>query len=122
MTTTLIGKPMMWTTTVYGKIAVHVTGISPNGRVAILTIDGGEASTPAQRFPELSDGIGFAILGDLTRRTRTLKATGPKGNAVRELAIQAGLVSTEGASPKLAATLRRGKRRAQELNNGEVTF
>jgi hypothetical protein len=90
----LIGKPMIWRTTVYGEVAVHVQKISPNGRVAVLTIDGGEASTPAQRFPELSDGIGFAILGDLSKRParRPLKRAGQPSNAIRDLAEEAGLV------------------------------
>lgn len=66
----LIGKPMLWNTEVYGTVAVHVKGISPNGRVAVLTIDGGESSRQAQTFPELSDGIGYAILGDLAKRPR----------------------------------------------------
>lgn len=80
----LIGKPMLWNTPVYGTVAVHIKGISPNGRVAVLTIDGGEAATPAQRFPELSDGIGFAILGDLSKRPATRKPRGRAGEIRRQ--------------------------------------
>jgi len=63
-----IGKPYLWKSLSYGNVAVHFTGLSPNGKVANFTIDGGEASTPAQRFPELSDGIYFATAGQLVRR------------------------------------------------------
>ena len=75
-----IGAPMMWHSLNYGTVAVHVVGISPNGGVAQLSIDGGEAATPAQRFPELADGIGFAILGDLRKRPAT-RARKPRGKA-----------------------------------------
>jgi len=64
----LIGKPMLWRTATYGDIAVHVAKLSPNGVVANLTIDGGPGATPCQRFPELADGIGFAIVGQLHKR------------------------------------------------------
>lgn len=80
----LAGKPYLWKSAVYGEIAVHVKGFSPNGAVAILTIDGGEASTPAQRFPEWSDGIAYAALehGELVKRPsrRTPKKTAQKTN------------------------------------------
>lgn len=76
-TEAMIGKPFTWRTPLYGDIAVHVKGISPNGAVAVLTIDGGEDATPAHRFPELSDGIGYAVIasGDLHKRpaSRSLK-------------------------------------------------
>jgi hypothetical protein len=62
------GKPYMWKSEVYGTVAVHFTGYSPNGWIANFTIDGGEASTPAQRFPELSDGTYFALTGALSKR------------------------------------------------------
>lgn len=65
---TIIGKPFMWETAVYGRIAVHIDGLSPNGRVARVTIDGGADSTPANRFPELSDGIGHATESQLKLR------------------------------------------------------
>lgn len=74
----LIGKPMLWKTLNYGTVAVHVKRISPGGNVAVLTIDGGEASTPAQRFPELSDGIGFGIIGQLSKRPSTRAVRKPK--------------------------------------------
>jgi hypothetical protein len=72
----MAGKPFIWRTALYGDVAVHVSKFSPNGAVANLTIDGGEASTPAQRFPVLSDGIGFAVQGQLFKRpaTRARKA------------------------------------------------
>jgi hypothetical protein len=63
-----IGKPYLWKSLAYGNVAVHLTGCSPNGVVANFTIDGGEASTPAQRFPELSDGTYFALTGALNKR------------------------------------------------------
>lgn len=88
----LIGKPMLWKTLNYGTVAVHIVGISPNGRVAQLSIDGGEAATPAQRFPELSDGIGFAILGDLSKRVPPVRKPRKTANSVRGLAEAAGLV------------------------------
>lgn len=74
----LIGKPMQWNSEVYGTIAVHILGISPNGRVAKVSIDGGEASTPAQRFRELSDGEGFAILGELAKRPARVRSSRKK--------------------------------------------
>jgi len=71
----LIGKPMLWRTATYGDIAVHVTKLSPNEMVANLTIDGGLGATPCQRFPELSDGIGFATIAQLVKRpSRSRKA------------------------------------------------
>ena len=82
-----IGAPMMWHSLNYGTVAVHVVGISPNGAVAQLSIDGGEAATPAQRFPELADGIGFAILGDLRKRPRTVKPRGRAGEIRRQAEI-----------------------------------
>lgn len=74
----LIGKPMLWKTLNYGTIAVHVVGISPNGRVAKLTIDGGEAATPSQHFAELADGVAFGILGQLSKRPGTRKRPAAK--------------------------------------------
>jgi hypothetical protein len=70
----LIGKPMLWKTVNYGTVAVHIVSIAPStGRVAVVSIDGGEAATPAQHFPELADGIGFAILGQLSKRPATVR-------------------------------------------------
>lgn len=75
-----IGKPYIWQTGLYGKIAVHLAKFSPNGKVAVLSIDGGSDATPARSFPELSDGVAFAVIarGEIikrVRRTRTAKAT-----------------------------------------------
>lgn len=70
----MLDRPFTWRTLAYGDIAVHVTGISTNDAVAVITIDGGEASTPAQRFPELSDGVYFALPSQLHKRTRPAKA------------------------------------------------
>lgn len=114
---TLVGKPMLWKTQNYGTIAVHVTGLSPNGQVLNLTIDGGEASTPAQRFPELSDGIAFATVGQLSKRpaTRTKKAA-----PVRELAESAGIVPQRARKPRgRAGEIRRQAAMGQ---TGTVTF
>lgn len=84
--TALIGKPMLWNTATYGKVAVHVKGISANGRVAVLTIDGGEASKQAQMFPELSDGIGYAVLGNLSKRTPVARKPRGKAGMIRSQA------------------------------------
>lgn len=65
-----IGKPYIWRTLNYGDVAVHVAKFSPNGAVAVLSIDGGSDSTPANTFPELSDGIGYACLSALVKRPR----------------------------------------------------
>lgn len=74
LSTLKVGSPVTWRTTVYGDVAVHIDGFSPNGQVAILRIVGGEDSTPANRFPELSDGIGFATAEQLVKRTRQASA------------------------------------------------
>ena len=113
----LIGRPMLWQTEVYGSIAVHVTKISPNGRVAVLTIDGGEGSTPAQRFPELADGIGFAILGDLSQRPR--QASSRKVAAAVET-IEKGIPRKR--APRKAASLTPEFKLATLNTEKEVTF
>lgn len=64
------GKPYLWKSEVYGTVAVHFTGYSPNGKVANFTIDGGEASKQAQTFREMRDGCYFAMASELHRRTR----------------------------------------------------
>lgn len=107
----LIGKPMLWNTNVYGTVAVHIKSISPNGRVAVLTIDGGEASTPAQRFPELSDGIGFAILGDLSKRAPAVRKP-RKAQPIKALATAAGLLP---AAPVPNRTRRRSSETVTEV-------
>lgn len=82
-----IGKPYNWNSLAYGTVAVHVMGFSPNGAVALLAIDGGEDSTPAQTFPELSDGTGFAVLDVLAPRTRrTSRPVSDKPATVRKTA------------------------------------
>lgn len=73
------GKPYLWKTSAYGTVAVHFTGFSPNGQVANITIDGGEASKQAQQFPEMSDGIYFAMPGQLAKRPATVRK--PRGRA-----------------------------------------
>jgi len=74
-TSAMLGKPFMWQTVNYDTVAVHVVGISPNGLVASLTIDGGEDATPSQRHAELSDGTGFAVIGQLVKRPSTRPLT-----------------------------------------------
>lgn len=64
----MIGKPFTWRTSAYGDVAVHVKLFSPNRSVAVVTIDGGPDATPCNRFPELSDGTGFAVKGQLFKR------------------------------------------------------
>lgn len=86
----VIGKPYLWKTLRYGDVAVHVAGISPNGMVAMVTIDGGEASKQAQHFPELSDGVGHAVIEMLHKRPAAPRK--PRAVAVRKLAEDAGLV------------------------------
>lgn len=119
----LIGKPMLWKTQNYGTVAVHIAGINPNGRVAQLTIDGGEASTPAQRYPELADGIGYSILGNLSKRPRKVR------NTVRDVAGigKVAVVTTDPSSipadevPVPQTKLRTGPA-PQRSKRGEVTF
>lgn len=101
----LVGRPFIWRTVNYGDIAVHVEKFSPNGAVAVLRIVGGEDSTPAQRYPELSDGWGFAVDGQLFRRQR--------GTRVRN--TPTGEVPPDEAKLRTGPAPRRGKR-------GEVTF
>lgn len=60
----------------YGTVAVHVTGVSPNGAVLNLTIDGGPDSKQAQTFPELSDGVAHTVPEMLTKRPA--RKTAPK--------------------------------------------
>lgn len=68
-----VGKPYLWKSEVYGDTAVHITGFSPNEQVAIISIDGGEASKQAQHHAELSDGIYFVSIesGRLGKRAGT---------------------------------------------------
>lgn len=77
----LVGRPFIWRTVNYGDIAVHVEKFSPNGAVAVLRIVGGEDSTPAHRYPELSDGWGFAVAGQLFKRQRGTRVN----NTVRDV-------------------------------------
>lgn len=79
-TLAVVGKPYLWKSNVYGDVAVHITGFSPNENIALISIDGGEASTQAQRFPELSDGKYFVVLNSnrlvkRPTRSRTTKQT-----------------------------------------------
>jgi hypothetical protein len=74
------GKPYLWKSALFGEIAVHVKGFSPNGKVAVLTLDGGADAKQAKQFFALHDGIGFAVLarGELhtrPKRTNRAKAT-----------------------------------------------
>lgn len=105
----LIGKPMLWKTENYGSVAVHIAGISPNGMVATVTIVGGEASTPAQRFPELSDGIGFATFGQLSKRPGTRKKA---VNAAMEAAEEASNDRVWQAATKVVPAKRQPRGRA----------
>lgn len=89
---TMIGKPFLWTTNAYGTIAVHVTGFSPNGAVALFTIDGGEAATPAQRYAEMADGSYFGMPADLHKRPSTRKPR--DASAEKALAAAAGVINT----------------------------
>ncbi len=65
-----IGQPYILRSLRYGDTAVHLKGYSPNGKVAILSIDGGAASRQAQNFPELADGITHASIERLIKRPR----------------------------------------------------
>lgn len=111
----LAGKPYVWKSTVYGDIAVHVTGFSPNGAVAILSIDGGEASTPAQRFPEWADGIAYASLhyNELHKRPATRARKAPAGTRT---------LPTEKAATPVKPARKPRAQRTEASNNGEVTF
>lgn len=113
----LIGKPMLWKTVNYGTLAVHIKGISPNGRVAVLTIDLMQAGgiAPREMYPELDDGIGFAILGDLSKRPTAAAARKPRkaANPVQALATAAGLLP--------AAPVRKVRSRKAQPS-AEVTF
>lgn len=87
-----VGKPYLWKSKVYGDTAVHFTGLSPNGLVANFTIDGGEASKQAQNFPELSDGVYFALIGQLVKRPARVRkpkaAEHPQVTAARAQATE----------------------------------
>lgn len=88
MTTTLIGKPMLWNSLNYGTVAVHVAGMSLNGEVAVVSIDGSTSSTQCRMFAELADGIGFAILGQLSKRPSTRKPRIVAGTSKRQLVAE----------------------------------
>lgn len=118
----LIGKPMLWNTNVYGTVAVHIKSISPNGRVAVLTIDGGEASTPAQRFPELSDGIGFAILGDLSKRAPAVRKPRTRKAAPGMLPVLPTAEAVRNVPAKVAAGMVKPARTRKAQPSTEVRF
>jgi hypothetical protein len=106
----MIGRPFNWTTEAYGTIAVHVVGQSPNGAVALVTLDGGADSTPANRFPEMADGEYFAMPSALHKRppTRTAKVAPER--------------KPRGRAGEIRAQAEYGKRKLAEVKTGEVTF
>lgn len=107
----LKGKPYLWKSDVYGNIAVHVETFSPNGKVAVITIDGGEAATPAQRFPELSDGRYFTVLSDLHKRPSTrAPRKAPAGKNILPTAEQVRNLSSKEAV-ELTASLNKPARK-----------
>lgn len=78
-----VGKPYLWTTELYGKVAVHFLGYNPNGAVARLSIDGGADSTPANKYPALSDGIGYSVVErcEIEKRPTVRAPRGPRKNS-----------------------------------------
>lgn len=66
------GKPYLWKSGIYGDVAVHVVGFSPNGKVAKLSVDGGPDATPARNHLALKDGFGYCVIsrGELHKRPR----------------------------------------------------
>jgi hypothetical protein len=76
-TMAIVGKPYLWKSTIYGDTAVHIMGFNPHENVAIISIDGGEASKQAQRFPALADGKYFVALnsGRLVKHAPQVKNT-----------------------------------------------
>ena len=115
-----IGKPYLWKSLSYGNVAVHFTGFSPNGDVANFTIDGGEASTPAQRFPELSDGVYFAPIGNLSKRPARRKAAA----GTRTLPTLPTAEEVRNVSAKEAVAMVKPARKARIIRTAqqEVTF
>lgn len=121
----LVGRPFIWRTANYGDIAVHVEKFNWNGAVAVVRIVGGEDSTPAQRYPELSDGWGFAVAGQLFKRQRGTRVN----NAVRDVAGigKVAVVTTDPSSipadevPVPQTKLRTGPS-PRRSKRGEVTF
>lgn len=84
----IAGKPYNWVSLNYGTVAVHVESIYND--IATVTIDGGEAATPAQRFPELSDGRYHVVIssGKLHKRPARRKAM-----AAAQVAAESGEVT-----------------------------
>jgi len=73
-----IGAPLVFKSSIYGDTAVHVTSIY--NEVIHFSIDGGEASRQVRDFPELSDGMYFAIAARLWKRpTKARKTAGSFG-------------------------------------------
>lgn len=94
-----VGKPYIWKSLAYGDTAVHIVRFSPNEKVAVISIDGGEASRQAQHNPELSDGIYFVSVesGRLVKR-ESRKAPKAVTNTIREVA-GVGKVAVVAAPP-----------------------
>lgn len=83
------GKPYLWRTLNYGDVAVHLVSVNDSNGVLKISIDGGEASTPAQRYPELADGEAFTLANKLFRRpTRTTKPRLPTAKQVRNVSAK----------------------------------
>lgn len=62
-----VGAPYLFNSTVYGRTAVHVTSIYEG--LIHFSIDGGEASRQVRDFPELSDGMHYAIPERIEKRS-----------------------------------------------------
>ncbi len=84
-----IGAPLIFNSGIYGRTAVHVTAVY--NEVIHFSIDGGEASRQVRDFPELSDGMYFAIASRMEKRP-SLKPARPGKNPVQVLAEQAGII------------------------------
>lgn len=82
-----IGSPYLFRSGIYGDTAVHVTAIY-NG-IVHFSIDGGEASRQVRDFPELSDGMYYAIPQRIQKRE-----TKPRKAAVGRVEIPAEVTNT----------------------------
>jgi hypothetical protein len=127
---TMIGKPFLWITDTYGKIAVHVTGFSPNRQVALISIDGGEDATPCRTYREMADGAFFAMPGDLSKRPATRTRRTRDESAEKALAMAATVINTSTPKPRkprgkqgaIRQQVTDARNRAVQFNSGEVTF
>lgn len=108
-----VGKPYLWKSGIYGDIAVHVVGFSPNNKVVKLSIDGGEDSAPSRNHLALKDGIGYCVVerGELHKR--------PARRTARAAAVKA-VPPSEGKPARKSRITAKGKSPIYQPGNKET--